>query len=93
MEDDLLTLFSAKKNTEARRMMDEFVEEKLNVSYHSATQILNELSGVGEEPEGIEEGVEEVEKGRIAPYAPLAVFAALIVGIMVVYVMKIKKII
>ncbi len=93
MEDDLLTLFSVKKNSEARQMMDEFVEGKLNGSYHSSTQILNELSGVGEEPESVEEGVEEVEKGRIAPYAPLAVLEALIVCIMVVYVMKTKKII
>jgi len=93
MENDLLSLFSAKKNSEARRMMDEFVEEKLNGSYNSATQILNELSGVGEETESVEEIVEEEEKSKIFPYAPLAVLVILIVGIMVVNVMKTKKII
>ena len=91
LEDDLSKLFSEKKNSEARRMMDGFVEDKLTKSYHSATQIMNELSGVGEETEAVEEGVEDDEKSKIVSYAPLAIFAILIVGITLVYVMKIRK--
>jgi len=91
LEDDLSQLFSEKKDGEARRMMDEFVEERLAEAYRSATQILDELSGVEEETEVIEKEVEEDEERKIVFFEPLVVAVILIVVFTLVYVLKMRK--
>jgi len=91
LEDDLSQLFSEKKDGEARRMMDEFVEERLAEAYGSATQILDELSGVEEETEAIEKEVEEDEERKIVFFEPLVVVVILIVVFTLVYVLKMRK--
>ena len=94
LEDDLLNLFSDNEYDEARRTMEQLVEEKLMESYQLALQTVDELSGVEEETGGIEEEIAEDKKKEFPLFGLSIVFTILIAGVTVLYLylMKIREI-
>jgi len=61
-------------------------EEKMTEAYQLTTKTLKELSSVEEENASVEE-----ETNKMAPHTLLIIFIILITGVILLYLMKIRK--